>query len=58
MVILGFKQPLETKDLWSLKKQDEAGTIVTRFLKNWEKDKAAARCSIEIEFDYFKSTGI
>ncbi|KAM4624189.1 ATP-binding cassette sub-family C member 3 [Polymixia lowei] len=43
MAMKGYKMPLEAKDLWSLNQRDSSGTVVPRFLREWEKeqDKAA-----------------
>uniref|UniRef100_A0AAR2KIZ5 ATP-binding cassette, sub-family C (CFTR/MRP), member 3 n=1 Tax=Pygocentrus nattereri TaxID=42514 RepID=A0AAR2KIZ5_PYGNA len=36
LAIKGYKNPLETKDLWSLNKQDCSDTVVPELLREWE----------------------
>nr|XP_039268709.1 multidrug resistance-associated protein 1-like isoform X3 [Styela clava] len=43
MVVLGYKRPLETTDLWKLTKEDEAGYVARSFLKNWKEDSQKFR---------------
>uniref|UniRef100_A0A8C5R5H5 Multidrug resistance-associated protein 1 n=1 Tax=Leptobrachium leishanense TaxID=445787 RepID=A0A8C5R5H5_9ANUR len=38
MMVQGFKRPLETKDLWSLNKEDTSVEVVPVLAKNWEKE--------------------
>uniref|UniRef100_A0A8B9KQQ6 ATP-binding cassette, sub-family C (CFTR/MRP), member 3 n=1 Tax=Astyanax mexicanus TaxID=7994 RepID=A0A8B9KQQ6_ASTMX len=46
MAIKGYKSPLETKDLWSLNKQDSSELVVPKLLREWEGEKSKAQ-SIE-----------
>uniref|UniRef100_A0A674JRT1 ATP binding cassette subfamily C member 3 n=1 Tax=Terrapene triunguis TaxID=2587831 RepID=A0A674JRT1_9SAUR len=39
MAILGYKRPLEDKDLWSLNKDDTSSIIVQQLHKEWDKQK-------------------
>ncbi|KAL6475247.1 hypothetical protein MHYP_G00162870 [Metynnis hypsauchen] len=43
MAIKGYKNPLETKDLWSLNKQDSSDTVVPELLREWEVEKSKAQ---------------
>ncbi|KAF5915974.1 hypothetical protein HPG69_003047 [Diceros bicornis minor] len=44
MAILGYRRPLEDRDLWSLNKEDRSEKVVERLLKAWNKQqKGAAR---------------
>uniref|UniRef100_A0A8C9W4M8 ATP-binding cassette, sub-family C (CFTR/MRP), member 3 n=1 Tax=Scleropages formosus TaxID=113540 RepID=A0A8C9W4M8_SCLFO len=45
MAIKGYKNPLESKDLWSLNKRDTSDVIVPNLLKEWEREKAKATYS-------------
>ncbi|XP_075686275.1 multidrug resistance-associated protein 1-like isoform X2 [Rhinoderma darwinii] len=38
MMIQGYKRPLETKDLWSLNKEDTSTEVVPVLARNWEKE--------------------
>ncbi|XP_044159893.1 multidrug resistance-associated protein 1-like isoform X2 [Bufo gargarizans] len=38
MMVQGYKRPLETKDLWSLNKEDISMEIVPVLARNWEKE--------------------
>ncbi|XP_062915140.1 multidrug resistance-associated protein 1 isoform X1 [Mobula hypostoma] len=38
MTILGYKQPLQPEDLWSLHKKDESKKIVPQLVEEWEKE--------------------
>uniref|UniRef100_A0AAR2KHK9 ATP-binding cassette, sub-family C (CFTR/MRP), member 3 n=1 Tax=Pygocentrus nattereri TaxID=42514 RepID=A0AAR2KHK9_PYGNA len=40
LAIKGYKNPLETKDLWSLNKQDCSDTVVPELLREWEVEKS------------------
>ncbi|NXA36024.1 MRP3 protein, partial [Eudromia elegans] len=40
MAILGYKRPLEDKDLWSLNEDDTSRKIVQRLSKEWDREKA------------------
>ncbi|XP_072523441.1 ATP-binding cassette sub-family C member 3 isoform X2 [Salminus brasiliensis] len=46
MAIKGYKSPLETKDLWSLNKQDSSEMVVPKLLREWEVEKSKTQ-SIE-----------
>uniref|UniRef100_A0A8V5GZW3 MRP3 protein n=1 Tax=Melopsittacus undulatus TaxID=13146 RepID=A0A8V5GZW3_MELUD len=39
MAILGYKRPLEDKDLWSLNEDDTSKVIVQQLTKEWDKEK-------------------
>ncbi|XP_004591269.2 ATP-binding cassette sub-family C member 3 [Ochotona princeps] len=44
LAILGYRRPLEEKDLWSLDKDDRSHMVVQRLLKAWrQQQKQAAR---------------
>uniref|UniRef100_A0AAR2JY90 ATP-binding cassette, sub-family C (CFTR/MRP), member 3 n=1 Tax=Pygocentrus nattereri TaxID=42514 RepID=A0AAR2JY90_PYGNA len=43
LAIKGYKNPLETKDLWSLNKQDCSDTVVPELLREWEVEKSKAK---------------
>uniref|UniRef100_A0A8D0A2U8 ATP-binding cassette, sub-family C (CFTR/MRP), member 3 n=1 Tax=Sander lucioperca TaxID=283035 RepID=A0A8D0A2U8_SANLU len=43
MAIKGYKMPLETKDLWSLKERDSSKITVPKLLKEWEKELTKAK---------------
>ncbi|XP_066521779.1 ATP-binding cassette sub-family C member 3 isoform X3 [Hoplias malabaricus] len=43
MAIKGYKSPLETKDLWSLNKQDSSEMVVPNLLREWEVEKSNAQ---------------
>ncbi|XP_040856624.1 ATP-binding cassette sub-family C member 3 isoform X2 [Ochotona curzoniae] len=44
LAILGYRRPLEEKDLWSLDKDDRSHVVVHRLLKAWrQQQKQAAR---------------
>ncbi|XP_030063833.1 ATP-binding cassette sub-family C member 3 isoform X2 [Microcaecilia unicolor] len=40
MAILGYKRPLENKDLWSLNEEDTSNVVTNNLLKEWEKEKS------------------
>ncbi|NXE48712.1 MRP3 protein, partial [Casuarius casuarius] len=40
MAILGYKRPLEEKDLWSLNEDDTSKMIVQQLSKEWDREKA------------------
>ncbi|NXA48635.1 MRP3 protein, partial [Nothocercus julius] len=40
MAILGYKRPLEDKDLWSLNEDDTSRKIVRHLSKEWDREKA------------------
>ncbi|NXK48651.1 MRP3 protein, partial [Chauna torquata] len=41
--ILGYKRPLEDKDLWSLNEDDTSKIIVQQLSKEWDKEKAECK---------------
>ncbi|NXJ41958.1 MRP3 protein, partial [Ciconia maguari] len=43
MAILGYKRPLEDKDLWSLNEDDTSKIIVQQLSKEWDKEKAECK---------------
>ncbi|NXC45150.1 MRP3 protein, partial [Penelope pileata] len=43
MAILGYKRPLEEKDLWSLNEDDTSKSIVQHLSKEWDKEKAECK---------------
>ncbi|XP_053309482.1 ATP-binding cassette sub-family C member 3 [Spea bombifrons] len=43
MASLGYKRPLEDKDLWALKEQDTSKVVVSKLIKEWEKEKNRIR---------------
>ncbi|XP_068119210.1 ATP-binding cassette sub-family C member 3 isoform X2 [Hyperolius riggenbachi] len=54
MAILGYKRPLEDKDLWSLNEDDKSVEVVTKLMKEWEMEKA--KLSTEVpEVQYTKA---
>uniref|UniRef100_A0A8D0F9M8 Canalicular multispecific organic anion transporter 2 n=1 Tax=Strix occidentalis caurina TaxID=311401 RepID=A0A8D0F9M8_STROC len=53
MAVLGYKRPLEDKDLWSLNEDDTSKIIVQQLSKEWDKEKAECK-----QLLYSKSTVI
>ncbi|KAM9296382.1 ATP-binding cassette sub-family C member 3 [Gastrophryne carolinensis] len=49
MAILGYKRPLEDKDLWSLNEEDKSVLVVSKLIKEWETEKAKLRSS-EVQY--------
>ncbi|XP_072263111.1 ATP-binding cassette sub-family C member 3-like [Pyxicephalus adspersus] len=49
MAILGYRRPLEEKDLWSLNEDDQSISVVSKLIKEWEVEKAKLRSS-EVQF--------
>ncbi|XP_062859407.1 ATP-binding cassette sub-family C member 3 isoform X2 [Trichomycterus rosablanca] len=43
LAIKGYKHPLESKDLWSLNKDDSSEVVVPKLLKEWEVEKSKAQ---------------
>uniref|UniRef100_A0A8C0EYW1 Canalicular multispecific organic anion transporter 2 n=1 Tax=Bubo bubo TaxID=30461 RepID=A0A8C0EYW1_BUBBB len=43
MAVLGYKRPLEDKDLWSLNEDDTSKIIVQQLSKEWDKEKAECK---------------
>ncbi|KFQ72303.1 Canalicular multispecific organic anion transporter 2, partial [Phaethon lepturus] len=54
MAILGYKRPLEDKDLWSLNEDDTSKIIVQQLSKEWEKEKA--ECKQKEDVTYMKKS--
>ncbi|XP_064006538.1 ATP-binding cassette sub-family C member 3 isoform X2 [Pogoniulus pusillus] len=52
MVVLGYKKPLEDKDLWSLNEDDTSKVIVQQLSEEWDKEKA--ECKPQDEVMYLK----
>ncbi|NWX11927.1 MRP3 protein, partial [Aegotheles bennettii] len=50
MVILGYKRPLEDKDLWSLNEDDTSKIIVQQLSKEWDKEKAECRQKEDVTY--------
>ncbi|XP_056406097.1 ATP-binding cassette sub-family C member 3 isoform X2 [Hyla sarda] len=49
MALLGYKRPLEEKDLWSLNEDDTSKIAVSKLIMEWEKEKNKIRMS-EVKF--------
>ncbi|XP_044152162.1 ATP-binding cassette sub-family C member 3 [Bufo gargarizans] len=45
MAILGYKRPLEDKDLWSLNEDNTSKIVVSKLVKEWEKEINKIRAS-------------
>ncbi|XP_072838914.2 multidrug resistance-associated protein 1 [Pogona vitticeps] len=43
LMVRGYRQPLEAKDLWSLNKEDTSEEVVPGLVKNWTKEYAKAK---------------
>ncbi|XP_063312149.1 ATP-binding cassette sub-family C member 3 [Pelobates fuscus] len=43
MASLGYKRPLEDKDLWALNEQDTSAVVVDKLIKEWEIEKTKLR---------------
>ncbi|KFZ64379.1 Canalicular multispecific organic anion transporter 2, partial [Antrostomus carolinensis] len=54
MAILGYKRPLEDKDLWSLNEDDTSKMIVQQLSKEWDKEKA--ECKQKEDVTYMKKS--
>ncbi|NXX57592.1 MRP3 protein, partial [Scopus umbretta] len=54
MAILGYKRPLEDKDLWSLNEDDTSKIIVQQLSKEWDKEKA--ECKQKDDVTYVKKS--
>ncbi|NWS44058.1 MRP3 protein, partial [Probosciger aterrimus] len=54
MAILGYKRPLEDKDLWSLNEDDTSKVIVKQLTKEWDKEKAM--CKEKEDVTYMKKS--
>ncbi|XP_069510563.1 ATP-binding cassette sub-family C member 3 isoform X2 [Ambystoma mexicanum] len=51
MAILGYRRPLEDKDLWPLNEDDTSKAVVTKLLKEWEKEKARCKGTQDATFN-------
>ncbi|NWR70013.1 MRP3 protein, partial [Centropus unirufus] len=54
MAVLGYKRPLEEKDLWSLNEDDTSKIIVQQLSKEWDKEKA--ECKQKEDVTYLKKS--
>ncbi|KFW92975.1 Canalicular multispecific organic anion transporter 2, partial [Phalacrocorax carbo] len=54
MAILGYKRPLEEKDLWSLNEDDTSKIIVQQLSKEWDREKA--ECKQKDDVTYVKKS--
>ncbi|NXX95541.1 MRP3 protein, partial [Centropus bengalensis] len=54
MAVLGYKRPLEEKDLWSLNEDDTSKSIVQQLSKEWDKEKA--ECKQKEDVTYLKKS--
>uniref|UniRef100_A0A8C5WMM8 ABC-type glutathione-S-conjugate transporter n=1 Tax=Leptobrachium leishanense TaxID=445787 RepID=A0A8C5WMM8_9ANUR len=43
LAALGYKRPLEDKDLWALNEQDKSKVVVSKLIKEWEAEKTKIR---------------
>lgn len=43
LMVRGYRQPLESTDLWSLNKEDTSEQVVPILVKNWKKECAKSR---------------
>ncbi|XP_029456115.1 canalicular multispecific organic anion transporter 2 isoform X2 [Rhinatrema bivittatum] len=50
MAVLGYKRPLEDKDLWSLNEDDTAKVVINNLLKEWEKEKSTYKRQEDVAF--------
>ncbi|NWW52642.1 MRP3 protein, partial [Pedionomus torquatus] len=50
MAILGYKRPLEEKDLWSLNEDDTSKIIVQQLSKEWDKEKAECKQKEDVTY--------
>ncbi|KFQ15007.1 Canalicular multispecific organic anion transporter 2, partial [Leptosomus discolor] len=50
MAILGYKRPLEDKDLWSLNEDDTSKIIVQQLSKEWDKEKAECKQKEDVTY--------
>ncbi|NXI65016.1 MRP3 protein, partial [Anseranas semipalmata] len=50
MAILGYKRPLEDKDLWSLNEDDTSRIIVQQLSKEWDKEKAECKQKEDVTY--------
>uniref|UniRef100_A0A8C0EXC5 Canalicular multispecific organic anion transporter 2 n=1 Tax=Bubo bubo TaxID=30461 RepID=A0A8C0EXC5_BUBBB len=57
MAVLGYKRPLEDKDLWSLNEDDTSKIIVQQLSKEWDKEKAECKqVSLRKDVTYMKKS--
>uniref|UniRef100_A0A8V5GWV8 Canalicular multispecific organic anion transporter 2 n=1 Tax=Melopsittacus undulatus TaxID=13146 RepID=A0A8V5GWV8_MELUD len=56
MAILGYKRPLEDKDLWSLNEDDTSKVIVQQLTKEWDKEKAMSQPLCRKDVTYMKKS--
>ncbi|KFV41915.1 Canalicular multispecific organic anion transporter 2, partial [Gavia stellata] len=54
MAILGYRRPLEDKDLWSLNEDDTSKIIVQQLSEEWEKEKS--ECKQKEDVTYMKQS--
>ncbi|NXI34942.1 MRP3 protein, partial [Galbula dea] len=54
MAILGYRKPLEGKDLWSLNEEDTSKIIVQQLSKEWDKEKG--ECKQKEDVTYMKKS--
>ncbi|KFW12269.1 Canalicular multispecific organic anion transporter 2, partial [Eurypyga helias] len=54
MAVLGYKRPLEEKDLWSLNEDDTSKIIVQQLSKEWDREKA--ECKQQEDVTYMKKS--
>ncbi|KAM9748173.1 ATP-binding cassette sub-family C member 3 [Dama dama] len=59
LAILGYRRPLEERDLWSLNKEDRSQMVMQRLLEEWKKqqDQAARRQAAEASRKKLSSEG-
>ncbi|NXG69236.1 MRP3 protein, partial [Baryphthengus martii] len=50
MAILGYKRPLEDKDLWSLNDDDTSKTVVQHLSREWDKEKAECKQTEDVTY--------
>ncbi|XP_052544029.1 ATP-binding cassette sub-family C member 3 isoform X4 [Tympanuchus pallidicinctus] len=48
--ILGYKRPLEDKDLWSLNEDDVSKNIVQKLSREWDKEKAECKQKEDVTY--------
>ncbi|XP_071976750.1 multidrug resistance-associated protein 1-like isoform X2 [Engystomops pustulosus] len=52
MMMQGYKRPLETKDLWSLNKEDTSIEVVPVLARKWEKEYLKAKKPLPLKMVY------
>nr|XP_006125161.1 canalicular multispecific organic anion transporter 2 isoform X3 [Pelodiscus sinensis] len=50
MAILGYKKPLEDKDLWSLNEDDTSSVIIKQLQKEWDRQKITLKQKEEVAY--------